>query len=566
VKKSWMQGALIVAVASVLAAGTFVTKAAADDDHDGGHSDHHFEFVPGTLVLSRSVYEGTASTITIGETLPLGCAGGPNGTTTVNVPLLAGGTTPVAVTCGIASDNGEFANIFDSHNVFNNANTDGSFGITSPIFLDDISTDGWFFGSLPIPSDQVVTSFSSKSELALNRSVDGKSLTFMAYHGGPGCGGYPTSPTAPNLLDVSASNTPGVCDPTNPVITTYQSGSVVPTAYYRAVAEVDADGRLSITDGNAYSGDNGRAAIKGGNGLYYMVGNDNSGDLSKKQIPLTQDGVNLYTATGAELLVPGATPPVPPNIQMIGRLEFGTDKLGKDTNFRGVTIFNNTLYISKGSGGNGINTVYQVGTAGTLPTGDETTLAAVPITILPGFPNTAASTNTSFPFGMFFANATTLYVCDEGDGTLVSPPVNGNVADAQSLATAGVQKWSLINGTWTMLYVLQNGLNIGVPYSVPNYPASLNPATGGCRNMTGRVNRDGTVDIFAITSTISTNGDQGADPNKLVKVTDLLSATTAPTGKYFLGRFFTLRSARAGEVFRGVAFAPEDHDGYGFGW
>ncbi|MGC2418336.1 MAG: hypothetical protein WA434_11355, partial [Candidatus Acidiferrales bacterium] len=355
-KKSLVQGALIVAVASILAAGTFVGKTFADDDHDQGHSDR-FEFQPGTLVLSRSVYEGTASTITIGETLPLGCPGGPNGSTTVNVATTtAGVTTAVTVPCGIASDNGEAPNLFDSHNVWNNSNSDGSFGVSSPIFLDNLTTDGRTLGTLPIPSDEIVTSFSSKSELALNRSIDGKSITFMAYHGGPGCGGFPVSPTAPNLLDVSASNTPGVCDPTNPVITTYQSGSVVPTAYYRAVIEVDADGHISITDGNAYSGDNGRAAIKGGHGLYYTVGNDNSGNLSKKQIPITPDGINLYNATGAELLVPGQTPPVPPNSAMIGRLEFGTDKLGKDTNFRGVTIFNNTLYISKGSGGNGINT------------------------------------------------------------------------------------------------------------------------------------------------------------------------------------------------------------------
>jgi hypothetical protein len=568
VKKSLMQGALIVAVASILAAGTFVGKTFADDDHGQGHSDR-FEFQPGTLVLSRSVYKGTASTITIGETLPLGCPGGPNGSTIVNVPTTtAGVTTPVTVPCGIASDNGEAPNLFDSHNVWNNSNSDGSFGVSSPIFLDDITTDGWLLSTLPIPSDEIVTSFSSKSELALNRSVDGKSITFMAYHGGPGCGGFPVSPTAPNLLDVSASNTPGVCDPTNPVITTYQSGSVVPAAYYRAVVEVDADGHISITDGNAYSGDNGRAAIKGGNGLYYMVGNDNSGNLSKKQIPITPDGINLYNATGAELLVPGQTPPTPPNIAMIGRLEFGTDKLGKDTNFRGVTIFNNTLYISKGSGGNGINTVYQVGTPGTLPTGTAAQLATVPIAVLPGFPNTNASTNTDFPFGMFFADANTLYVCDEGDGTLVSPPVNGNVADAQSLATAGLQKWVLeSDGNWHMLYVLQDGLNIGVPYSVPNYPASLDPATGGCRNITGRRNGDGTVTIYAITSTISANGDQGADPNKLVKVTDDPSATTLPTGDgdhgrdNRLGHFVTLRSAKAGEVFRGVALAPEDHDG-----
>ena len=559
-KKKLIPTAVIVAVAAALAAGTLVRKVAANDDHHD-----RFEFQPDTLVLSRSVYVGTASTVTIGETLPLGCAGGPNGSTTVNVPTTtAGTTTPVTVTCGIASDNGEAPNLFDSHNVWNNANSDGSFGVTAPIFLDNLTTDGWLLGTLPVPSDQIVTSFSSKSELALNRSVDGRSITFMAYRGGPGCGGFPVSPTAPNLLDVSASNTPGVCDPTNPVITTYIGNPALPTAYYRSVAEVDAEGHFSITAGNAYSGDNGRAAKKGANGLYYMVGNDNSGNLSKKQLTTTPAGIDLVNGTGSELLVPGLAPPVPPNIGMIGRLEFGTDKPGKDTNFRGLTIFNNTLYISKGSGSNGINTVYQVGTAGVLPTGSAADLATVPITILPGFPNTAASTSTAFPFGLWFADANTLYVCDEGDGTLITPPVNGNVADAQSLATAGLQKWSLVNGTWTMLYVLQDGLNIGVPYSVRNYPAAIDPATGGCRNITGRHNHDGTVTIYAITSTISANGDTGADPNKLVKVTDVLSATTLPTTDNqwgnSIGHFETLRSAKAGEVFRGVASAPKDND------
>ncbi len=522
-------------------------------DHDRG-----FQFVPGTLVVSRSVYEGTASTVTIGESLPFGCEGGLTGLT-INVPTTTGGTTAVTVPCGVASDNGEYPNLFDSHNVWNNANSDPSFGVTSPIFLDDITPEGRTLGTLPIPTDKIVTSFSSKSELALNLSVDGRSLTFMGYHSGVGCGGSTVSPTAPNLLDASASNTPGVCDPTDPVISTFFSNPVVPAAYYRAVAEVDANGDLSITDGNAYSGDNGRGAIKGGNGLYYMVGNDNNGNLSKKQMSTTQDGIDLANATGAELLYPGATPALPPNIEMIGRLEYGTDKPGKDTNFRGLRIFNNTLYVSKGSGSNGINTVYQAGTAGTLPTGSAADLANVPLTILPGFPNTAASTTTAFPFGLWFANANTLYVCDEGDGTLVSPPVNGNVADAQSLATAGLQKWRLINGTWVMQYVLQDGLNIGVPYSVEGYPSSLNPATGGCRNITGTDNFDGTVTIFAITSTISANGDNGADPNKLVKVTDRVSDTTLPTGDYGLGHFTTVRGARAREVLRGVAFAPGDH-------
>ena len=510
-------------------------------------------FRPDTLVLSRSVYEGTASLLVPGVTLlPPGCVAG-----TVNVPLIAGGTTPVAVTCSTPIADGTFPG------VFNNSAADGHFGITSPIFLDNLATDGHLIRTLAIPTDQIVTSFSSKSELAVNRSVDGKSITFMGYRGAPGF------PTAVNVFDDSNANSPGVIDPTNAAV----------GQYYRSVAEVDSGGHLRITEGNAYSGDNGRAAIKG-HGLYYTVGNDNSGNLSKKQTTTTIVGEELVQSTGAELLVPGQAPPLPPNINKIGDFEidqviepstglpYALDKAGKDNNFRGMTIFKDTLYVTKGSGGNGINTVYQVGNAGTLPAGGTAALAALPITILPGFPHTLASgvsstgaaTPVAYPFGIWFANEKTLYVCDEGDGTLVSPPVNGNVADATSLATAGVQKWTLVNGAWQMDYVLQNGLNIGVPYTVANYPSDLSPATGGCRNITGHVGEDGIVTVYAVTSTISASGDQGADPNLLVKVTDRLDATTPPksSGKSHdsLGHFVTIRAARAGEVFRGVAIAP----------
>jgi hypothetical protein len=512
------------------------------------NDDARFHFIPNSLVVSRSVYVGTADTVTVGQTLPPGCVAG-----TVKVPLLAGGTANVKVACATAAADGTYPTVFNDNKV------DGSFGVTSPIFLDNITTEGQLHGTLPVPSDQIVTSFSSKSELALNLSDDGKSITFVGYRGGPGF------LTAPNQLDVSNSNTPGVLDPTNPVV----------SQYYRAVAEVGADGRIQITDGNAYSGNNGRAAIKA-NWTYYLTGNDNNGGLSSSQLTGTQIGLNLITSTGAELLVPGQTPPLPPGINKIGDFEITqvgyakADKAGKDNNFRGLTIFNNTMYVTKGSGGNGINTVYQVGDAGSLPTGSTAQLAALPITIPPGFPTSLASgvdqngnpAQVAFPFGLFFANANTLYVCDEGDGAFVSPPVNGNQASAAAQATAGVQKWSLVNGTWHLLYILQNGLNIGVPYSVENYPS---PATDGCRNITGRVNGNGTVEIYAVTSTVSASGDQGADPNKLVNVTDLLSATTLPTGEGdedsadSLGHFVTLRTAKFGEVLRGVAFAPSDH-------
>jgi hypothetical protein len=533
--------ALAVVAASALCVGVFVNKVRAADGDDRDH----FHFQHDTLVLSRSVYAGTATTVTVGQTLPPGCVAG-----NVTLPVLGGGTTKVAVTCATATADGAFPQ------VFNNAAPDGSFGVTSPIFLDNLTTDGDRIGTLTVPSDLIVTSFSSKSELALNRSLDGRSITFVGYIGGPGF------VTSPNQLDISNSNTPGVVDPSNPVV----------SQYFRSVAEVDDEGHISITKGNAYSGNNGRAAIKA-NGLYYLTGNDNNGGLSKTQLTTTQVGVNLVTSTGSELLVPGQTPPVPPNINKIGDFEITqvgyktADKAGKDNNFRGLTIFNNTLYVTKGSGGNGINTVYQVGNAGVLPAGTTAELAAEPITILPGFPTGLASgvdqngnpSPISFPFGLFFADANTLYVCDEGDGTLVSPPVNGNAADASSQATAGVQKWSFSNGSWHLLYIMNDGLNIGIPYSVHGLPANLNPATDGCRNITGRVNRDGTVDIWAITSTVSNLGDQGADSNKLVKVADLLRATTPPKHDG-LGKFQTLRTAKLAEVFRGIAFTPEDRD------
>jgi hypothetical protein len=165
-----------------------------------------------------------------------------------------------------------------------------------------------------------------------------------------------------------------------------------------------------------------------------------------------------------------------------------------------------------------------------------------------------------FPFGMFFANPTTLYVADEGnDDTTFA---NGIFTNTATQTTAGLQKWVLNTktNTWSLAYTLQAGLDLGVPYVVKNYPTGINaatglpwaPATGGLRNITGHVNPDGTVTIWAITSTVSGGGDQGADPNKFVAITDRLAATTLPANE----KFATLRTAQFGEVLRGVSFTP----------
>jgi hypothetical protein len=181
--------------------------------------------------------------------------------------------------------------------------------------------------------------------------------------------------------------------------------------------------------------------------------------------------------------------------------------------------------------------------------------------ILKGFP-TALKTKTDFPFGIWFADANTLYVADEGTGDNTYSSATDTYTKAAAQTVAGLQKWVFdsTSGAWKKRYTLQAGLQLGQPYLIPNYPTGNNPATGlpwapatdGLRNITGVVNGDGTVTIYAITATVSGNTDQGADPNKLVAITDTLSATTLPVSEAFV----TVRSVGFGEVLRGVAPTP----------
>jgi hypothetical protein len=73
--------------------------------------------------------------------------------------------------------------------------------------------------------------------------------------------------------------------------------------------------------------------------------------------------------------------------------------------------------------------------------------------------------------------------------------------------------------------------------------------TIGLRNLTGRVNGDGTVTLWAATSTKSASADNGADPNKVVQITDQIAATQAGSQS-----FTTVAGPVYGTVFRGVGF------------
>jgi hypothetical protein len=549
----------------VLAAAMAVTASAAQAQPS----------FPGNLVVSRSVYT-PSNAVTVGEVLPPGCT------------MTTGGCSP-ATGAVASSESYPF--------VFNNDTYDPSFGITSKILLDEITPFGLFLGSREVPnstqrgvgkeSNQLVTSFSSKSEMALHLSLDRQYLTFMGY-------------VAPvNAVDISNSNTPAAVDPTNPV------GENA----FRAVATVDAFGNFTFTETNAYSGNNGRGVVYNnvdGNHFFYTAGNAGNGSNPQPDGVILGAGTQIITHSNVGEYQQNPGSPTPVGSFSVTELGDKADKVGKDDNFRGIAIFNNVLYYSKGSGSNGVNTVYFLDTTGTacpkgvgLPVAGAklpaTALAVAESTlqttglpsnmcILKGFPTALAKSAdpVAFPFGIWFANATTLYIADEGDGFTGGTDLYTHAA-AQT--TAGLQKWIFDSATqsWNLAYTLQNGLGLGTPYTLRGYPTGTNvvtglpwsPATDGLRNITGKLIEDqdfpfgfpfgfgldrghasghAMVALYAISSTISGNGDPGADPNRLYVIYDDL-ANTDPTVAA-KESFQVLRSAEFGEVLRGVSFTP----------
>jgi hypothetical protein len=625
-------------------------------------------FAPGNLVVSRSTYIGTITTVPFPGLLPN------------NAASVADGGFP---------------------EVFNNETPDGSFGVTSPIFIDRMTRAGGLISTIPVNASllgtTVSTSFPSKSEVGLSLTPDGTGVTFMTYGAGP------------NVLDVSNSNTPAHVDITNPV-----NGQSI-LIYQRDIVELHADGTSLVTPTNTYSGNNGRNSVLGSNGNYYIVGNAgnngksitlatgtvtiNSGsnsvalsgastaaniyagapftgtnipvgayvtaipdathltlsaaatgtasgsykanagavqlvncsfvsgsttitvaDTSKlvPGMPLTgtgfaanayiqsvtnatqfvltpattaASGTGSYTAavsnsmlsddTGVQMIQKGLSDTTGTgtgildavtNSTVVGKVNgtYGTatgyqrgfsvaqigvaaDKTGKDDNFRGVTNYNNTLYVSKGSGGNGLDAVYQVnpaggayvtpGTSAGLPTSANAGSAS--INPIPGWPLTSLGANEGatdgsvvyHPFGMWFANDTTLYVADEG--------LAGS--SGSNAAAGGLQKWMYNGSVWQLQYTVAAS-------TIPSYTVNgIGPLQAeGLRNIVGVNNGDGTVTIYGITSTAGvTLNDEGADPNQLVAVTDNVAATTLPVES-----FTVLETAVYGDVLRGVNFIP----------
>jgi hypothetical protein len=469
----------------------------------------------GSLVVSSSIYDNTQ---------------GPVATLKVGTPLA---NTDTATTPAIVGNN--------YVNVWNNASVDASFGVTSVIQLTDIDlSNGKVFRSMQVPADQVVTSFSSKSELGLHvlNNWPKVGIAFVGY-AGAGVGN----------IDVSNSDAVAGQDPTNPV--TFAFGKSF--AFRRTIVSVDEKANITYTPTNDYGGNNGRSALLGSNGLYYMVGNANNGNAATFGSNTNGTNPDVTETTGLIVVNPINSSVVNPTIssalsaEVDPLLEFDdnkgkADKPGKDNNYRGLAEFGGALFFTKGSGSNGMDTVYTVNAPNALPTVNNA--ASSTISVVPGFPtDSARATGGDFtPFAVFFANPTTMYVTDEGSGDTTDTSEH-----------AGLEKWILSGGTWQLQYVLTKGL-VGVVDS--NVTGSDGPwpaiTTVGLRNLTGRINGDGTVTLWATTSTSSASGDNGADPNKVVEITDRIAATQlSQVGNE---SFTTIAGPVYRTVFRGVGF------------
>lgn len=498
-RRALCAGCSIAALASAIASAQAVTPATVIESH--------------SLVVSTSTYDRTQGAIaglTVGSTLA---------------------NSATATTKATAGNN--------YVTTWNNEAADASYGVTSAITLKDLdAATGTVLHTIAVPPDQVVTSFPSKSELGLHltKDIDGTHLVFVGY-GLAGIG----------AIDVSNSDAVAGQDPTNPV--TFAFGSHY--AFPRTIVSMDSFGNLSYTPTINYGGNNGRSALLGSNGLYYTVGNANNGNAATFGSASNHTNPDVTETTGLEVVAPlnnasisaDSTPAASAEVDPLLQYTFGSkaDKPGKDNNYRGITEYNGALYFTKGSGSNGMDTVY---TVSPLPT--VAGAAAATISVVPGFPtDSAKATGGNYtPFAVFFANPTTMYVTDEG---------SGNTTDATT--HAGLEKWSLVNGTWQLDYVLTKGLfttDTGLTGYDGAYPAVT---TAGLRNLTGVVNKTGTVTLWATTSTKSSSTDNGADPNKLVKITDILSAKTL-TGPVTSESFTTVAGPTYGTVYRGVAYAP----------
>lgn len=421
----------------------------------------------------------------------------------------------------------------------------GGLDTAAPIVLQQLQlgaggTSATLNGSLTLPqtssgnNSAISGEYGSASEGILQRSVNGQYLTIM---------GYGVNAATFNSAPLSTYGTAALGQTTS-LTAANQTGTPV-TTVARVVALIGANASVDTSTAltGVFNTNNPRSVVTVDGSSFYVAG-----QASSKTDP-TQ-GV-FYAIRGATTAT----------------------AIDTSTDARVVSIFNtgsgNQLYVSRdqnppGSGGQNFTNVSSLANAsGNLPTSSaglvstHITPPASPLSLggNNGSINVTANTENGInnsrlgsfvylsPESYFFASPNVLYVADSGQ------PKNGNV-DKAALGDGGLQKWELINNTWTLEYVLYNGLNL-----VNNDALDLagntttTPGVTGLLGLTGQVMADGTVELFA-----TSYGLNELSPSFLYEITDNLDFSTVAQASS--ESFTTLFAADAGTSIRGVAFAP----------
>jgi len=362
--------------------------------------------------------------------------------------------------------------------------------------------------------------YGSSSEATLQLSGNGQYLTIMGY-------GI-NADTYNSTYDVNGTGTALAQSPNTAV-----GGANVS----RVIALIGANGSVNTTTAisDVFNANNPRSVFTQNGTSFYISGQgnkDNTGGV------FYVSGLGATTATA----ITGADT----NSKSSGTFN-------QDT--RDVQIVNGTLTVSvdstEGSKSYNIDRIGTLGAVGTPPTTtlnmQPTALAGIngAITLSNGNGNAInGSTGSVYlsPENYFYANSTTLYVADSGD------PKNGSSsgsAGAQNAGDGGLQKWSLVNGTWNLDYTLSTGLNLVLN---GNDGANVEHGVSGLFGLTGKV-VGGQVELFATSYVLS-----DTDQTYLYGITDTLSYTSASQAN--TETFTTLEDAPADSDFKGVSFAP----------
>jgi hypothetical protein len=239
-------------------------------------------------------------------------------------------------------------------------------------------------------------------------------------------------------------------------------GIVAAAGIDRVIARVDYLGNINtatkIPQTNGYNTNNIRGAVTYDGTAFWTSGTASTGSLGGVRY------ITLGSTSGTSIQL-SSTP----------------------TNIRCVNIFNSQLYVTSASGT--FQGVSSIGTGLPTTTGQTTTL-------LSGFPTTAGPSSYGFSIN---SSGDVIYVADD-----------------RASAFGGIQKWTLISGTWTLQYTLNPSTNIG------------------CRGIT--VEWSGANPVIYETGTDS----------KIYAVTDIGSGSVASV----------IATAGLNKVFRGIAFAP----------